>query len=94
MATRTDVAKRANVSTATVSHVVNGKESVGPEIRERVLRAIRELGYRPNHIARSLKTKKTGELALFSTDITNPYYAEVACGVEREARELGYMVWT
>ncbi|MGO8694943.1 MAG: LacI family DNA-binding transcriptional regulator [Rectinemataceae bacterium] len=92
MATRTDVAKRANVSTATVSHVVNGKESVGPEIRERVLRAIRELGYRPNHIARSLKTKKTGELALFSTDITNPYYAEVACGVEREARELGYMV--
>jgi LacI family transcriptional regulator len=90
--TRTDVAKRAKVSTATVSHVVNGKETVGPEIRERVFLAIRELGYRPNLIARSLKTKKTGELALFSTDITNPYYAEVACGVEQEARERGYMV--
>jgi DNA-binding LacI/PurR family transcriptional regulator len=90
--TRQDVAKKAHVSTATVSNVVNGRGAVGPKVRQRVQEVIKELGYQPNQIARSLKTNRTNELALFSSDIMNPYYAEVACGVEEYAREHGYLV--
>jgi LacI family transcriptional regulator len=90
--TRRDVARQAHVSTATVSNVVNGHGAVGQEVRQRVLDVIRDLGYQPNQIARSLKTKQTNEIALFSSDIMNPYYAEVACGVEEYAREQGYLV--
>ncbi len=90
--TRNDVARRAGVSIATVSNVVNGKSSVNTAMRAKVLAAIEELKYHPNHIARSLKTKKTREIALFSSDIMNPYYAEVACGIEEEARKEGYIV--
>lgn len=90
--TRKDVAHKAHVSTATVSNVINGHGAVGDEVKKRVLEVISELGYQPNQIARSLKTKQTNEIALFSSDIMNPYYAEVACGIEEYARSRGYMV--
>jgi DNA-binding LacI/PurR family transcriptional regulator len=90
--TRKDVALRAEVSTATVSNVVNRCGSVSSPVRQRVIDAINELGYQPNQIARSLKTNQTNEIALFSSDIMNPYYAEVACGIEEYAREKGYLV--
>jgi LacI family transcriptional regulator len=90
--TRKDVANKAHVSTATISNVINGHGSVSQEVRKQVLEVIEELGYQPNQIARSLKTKHTNEIALFSSDIMNPYYAEVACGIEEYARSKGYMV--
>ncbi len=92
MVTRKDVAKRAYVSTATVSNVVNNKPGVSDDLRERVWKVIHELGYRPNYVARSLKTNKTNQIALVSNMISNPYFAEVTRGIEDAAYELGYMV--
>ncbi|GAF24864.1 transcriptional regulators [Moorella thermoacetica Y72] len=87
-----DVAKKAGVSTATVSKVINKKGSVGQETTERVLKAIEELGYKPNLIAQALSGKNTHTIALILPDITNPFFAEIARGVEDRARELGYNV--
>src|SRR5215475_2964615 len=58
------VALRAGVSRATVSRVVNGSTTVAPDIRETVMRAVQELGYVPNHAARSLVTQRTNSMAL------------------------------
>lgn len=92
MVTRSDVAKYAGVSPATVSNVINKKEIVSEEAAARVMEAIKVLGYRPNMVARSLKTKETMQIALVSNDITNQYYAEVALGMEDEAKKFGYLV--
>jgi DNA-binding LacI/PurR family transcriptional regulator len=90
--TRKDVARYANVSPATVSNVINNKDIVKPSLRKKVLEAINKLGYQPNMIARSLKTRETKQIALVSNDITNQYYAEVVLGMEDEAKKAGYIV--
>ncbi len=92
MVTREDVAKAAHVSTATVSNVINNKPGVSDDLRQHVMQAIETLGYRPNLIARSLKTKETRQIALVTNGISNPYFAEVARGMEEEAYLEGYMV--
>lgn len=92
MVTRKDVARRAHVSTATVSNVINNKPGVSQDLRDRVWKAIEELGYRPNLIARSLKTRQSRQIALVTNGISNPYFAEVARGMEKEAYEEGYMI--
>lgn len=89
MANIKDVAERAGVSVATVSRVLNGHSPVA-ETRERVLAAVRELGYRPNNVARALRTARTGTLGLIIGDLTNPFFTELADAVEDEARSLGY----
>ncbi|MCR8573017.1 LacI family DNA-binding transcriptional regulator [Streptomyces sp. Isolate_219] len=89
MANIKDVAERAGVSVATVSRVLNGHSPVA-ETRERVLAAVRELGYRPNNVARALRTARTGALGLIISDLTNPFFTELADAVEDEARSLGY----
>lgn len=91
--TRDDVAKLAGVSSATVSHVVNnGPRNVSPETRAKVLQAIRELGYKPNAVARNLRRQRTSTLGLIIPDTFNPYFAEVARGIEAVAFENGYIV--
>ncbi|MCX6027623.1 MAG: LacI family DNA-binding transcriptional regulator [Chloroflexi bacterium] len=91
--TRDDVARRAGVSPATVSYVINnGPRPVSPETRARVLEAIRETGYQPNAIARSLRRQKTSTLGLVIPDTNNPYFVEVARGVETVAFEHGFKV--
>ncbi|MGQ9629551.1 MAG: LacI family DNA-binding transcriptional regulator [bacterium] len=90
MATIKDVAKFANVSIATVSHVINGTRFVREGTRKRVLRAIETLGYQPSALARGMVTKKSKTIAFLASDITNPFFAEVALGAESYARELGY----
>jgi len=90
--TRKDVAKYSGVSTATVSNVINNKDIVSVELREKVLKAIDELGYHPNMVARSLKMHQTMNIALVSNDITNKFFADIALGMENEARKYGYMV--
>lgn len=77
-----DVAKKAGVSSATVSHVINNSRAVAPGTRERVLAAINDLGYRRDAIARSLRRNHTGTIGLMISDITNPFFPDVVRGVE------------
>lgn len=80
----TDVAKRARVSIATASRVINGSEKVVPKTRDAVLNAVKELGYMPNRVARHLRQKngRRGLLGLILPDIQNPFNAEIARGIE------------
>lgn len=88
-----DVARQANVSITTVSRVLNQTEhAVNSDTRERVLKAIEELGFYPNAMARGLHLNKTKTIGLIIQDITNPYYPSIVRGVEDAAQELGYTV--
>ena len=84
-----DVARLADVSKATVSQVLSGKRPVAPTTRERVEAVIQELGYRPDGLARSLRTRRTHMVALMIPDITNPFYPLLARGLE-DGMEPGY----
>lgn len=92
-ATRNDVAALAGVSTAVVSYVVNnGPKRVAEETAIRVRQAIDALDYRPNAVARSLKTGTIKTLGLVIPDAKNPYFMAVATAVEAVARQRGYVV--
>ncbi|HAF71011.1 MAG: LacI family transcriptional regulator [Acetothermia bacterium 64_32] len=92
MATIRDVAERAGVSVATVSHVINGTRKVAPETAERVRRAMEELDYHPNAVAQSLRTRKTHVIGVVVSDITNPFFATLVRGAEDAALEAGYSI--
>lgn len=92
MSTIVEVAKRARVSTATVSNVIRATKPVSPALQERVRAAIRELDYFPNEIARSLKVKQTRMLGAVIPDITNPFFPEIIRGAEDTAFERGYFL--
>jgi len=86
-----DVAREAGVSKSTVSRVISGHKSlVREETRQRVLKAIRKLGYERNAIAGSLRTNRTCTAILIIPDITNPFWPEVARGVQDALEEQGY----
>lgn len=87
------VAERAQVSKATVSRVLNHNPQVKKEIKERVLQAIEELGYRPSAIARNLATSRTNMIGLILPDITNPYFPILARGIEDAAHRFGYTLF-
>ena len=90
--TLVDVARRAGVSTMTVSRVINGSGYASAAVQARVNQAIAELGYMPNVLARQLRSSRTKTLALVLTDITNPFFTTIARGVEDAARAQGYAV--
>lgn len=92
MATRDDVARLAGVSPATVSNVLTGRKYVSPELTQKIQWAVRELNYTPNLMARALVTSRSYQLALLVHEIANPYYAEIAEGMEEVARVNGYTV--
>ncbi|MCX7656915.1 MAG: LacI family transcriptional regulator [Treponemataceae bacterium] len=92
MVTREDVARRAGVSTATVSNVLRGRKFVSAELSRRVYAAIEELGYVPNRAARSLASRRTDHVGILVPSLQNPYYGAVAEGMETVAREHGYIV--
>ncbi len=77
-----DVARHADVSKTTVSHVISGNRPVSALTRQRVERAISTLGYRPDGLARSLRTRRTHTIALIVPDLTNPFYPVLARGLE------------
>jgi len=83
-----DVARLAGVSKSTVSRVLNGDPNVAEETRNAVVAAIKEIRYTPNALARGLNTRKTGTIGLIISDITNPFHAEVARGVEDLASDF------
>ena len=85
-----DVAREAGVSRQTVSRVLNDKMEIRASTRESVTQVIERLGYSPSGVARSLATNKTLTVGLVVPDITNPFFPEIARGVEDVAREHGY----
>lgn len=92
MPTIKDVAKQVGVSTATVSHVINKTRFVSDEVRKRVLRAIEELDYHPNAVARSLVKKRTHTIGIIISDILNPFYTAIVRGIEDVTYQSGYNV--
>ena len=92
MANIKDVAARAGVSVTTVSHVVNGTRFVMEASRKRVEEAVRELGYVPSAVARSLKHHATHTFGMLIPNNSNPYFAEVLRGVESRCFKAGYNV--
>jgi LacI family transcriptional regulator len=84
------VASRAGVSPTTVSHVLSGKRVVGAATRGTVLAAIEELGYRPNHVARNLRTRRSHMIAVVVPDITNPFYSTLTRGLADAVDAAGY----
>jgi LacI family transcriptional regulator len=92
--TQVDVARVAGVSTATVSYVVNGladgRVPISEETRQRVLRAVEELGYEPDARAQALRSGDTKTIGVIIPDIRNPHFWEHAEGIEQEARASGY----
>ncbi len=92
MATVVDVAKLAGVSTSTVSRVFSGRGYVANQTRQEVLQAAKELGYIPNHIARSLRLHRTKMIGLLISDVENSFYSTIAKNVESAAKEAGYHV--
>lgn len=87
-----DVAHRAGVGVGTASRVLNHKPGVSEEKRQRVLRAIEEMGYRRNAIARSLKVNRTKTLGVIIPDIANEFYCEIVRGAEDAARSQHYNI--
>jgi LacI family transcriptional regulator len=85
-----DVATRASVSKTTVSHVISGNRPVSMSTRTRVETAIADLGYRPDGVARSLRTRRTHVVALIIPDITNPFYPVLSRGLEHALAGAGY----
>ena len=82
-----DIARQAGVSTATVSKVLNRKDSViGDETRQKVLSLARELNYTPNSLARSLVTRKSHVIGIIVPDILNPYFTELVRACDDAAR--------
>ena len=89
-ATIVDVAQRAGVSKSLVSLVMRGSGRVGADSRRAVLRAADELGYRPNAVARSLVRQASGVVGCVLSDLHNPFFADVADGIEEAASKGGY----
>ncbi|NPV53159.1 MAG: LacI family DNA-binding transcriptional regulator [Firmicutes bacterium] len=85
-----DVAQKAGVSFATVSRVLRGERYVSAETQQAVHRAVKELGYHPNSLARNFKTKRSNIIGFVMPDISNPFFATIARGIEERARRNGY----
>ena len=92
MSTIKEVAALAGVSICTASRALNNKDNIRPETRKRILDAVRELDYRPNFSAQSLKHGRTNTLGLIVPDITNPYYPKITKSIEEYAANHGYML--
>ena len=86
------MAREAGVSTATVSHVINGTKYVTDDTRKRVLDAVERCEYHPNAHARSLASGRSNMIGLLISDISNPFFPEVVKSIESAAFERGYNV--
>lgn len=87
-----DVAQAAGVSINTVSRALNDKPDVNPETKRQILEAARSLKYKPNKLARGLRSNKTGVIGVIVADIANPFFSAVVKGMGKAARELGYSI--
>jgi LacI family transcriptional regulator len=85
MANIKDVARKAGLSVATVSHVLNGTKRTRPQTRQRVLRAVQQVGYTQNQAARNLARGKSNMMALIISDIRNPFFPEITASFQDQA---------
>ena len=92
MATLKDVAKRSGVAIGTASAVINESLWVSEKTRHRVQKAIEELNYRPNQLARNLRTQRTNTIGLIVSDITNPFFPQIIRSIDAYARRNGYLI--
>jgi LacI family transcriptional regulator len=92
MHTIRDVARLAGVSVPTVSKVLNNKGPVSAKLTKRVMDAMKAIDYQPDHVARSLKVRKTNTIGVIVPDILGWFWVEVIKGIENEARSQGYSV--
>src|SRR5437764_8658727 len=88
-----EVAEAAGVSTATVSRVLSNGLHVRPEVRARVMAAVEQLGYRPNLVARNLRSQQSNMIGLIVSDIRNPFFTSISRAVEDTAYEQGFSVF-
>ena len=91
-ATLKDIARLAHVSHTTVSRVINNRPGVKAATKQRIMQLVKELDYQPNLVARSLVVKRSKNLGMIITTISNPFYLELAKGIEDTARSFGYNV--
>jgi len=90
-----NIAQRLNVSTTTVSLVLNGKEKegrVGKEMADRIRQVASEMNYEPNYLARGLRIGRSHTIGLIVADISNPFFASLAFYIQEEAERFGYSV--
>jgi len=87
-----ELANQLGLSVATVSKVINGKGTVSAETREKVLSLAKQVNYRPNESARSLRTKNTKTIGVIIPDITNSFYTRLIKGIEERCQSVGYSV--
>lgn len=91
-ATLKDIAKRAGVSTTTVSRAVNGKPNINIQVKQRILEIAEALEYTPNTLARSLRTKKTDSIGVVIGDIADPFFAPIVRGIENVSKKKSYNI--
>src|SRR6195952_2518852 len=91
-ATLTDVAELAGVSRATASRALGGYGAVSPAVRARVTAVAAQLGYRPNVVARNVRTGTTSTIGVVIADMSNPFFAQTTRGISDAARRHGYQV--
>ncbi len=87
-----DIAKITGFSINTVSRALNGKDEVHAETRIKILAAAEKLGYRPNRLAKGLRSNKTGTIGVVVTDVSNPFFSALVKGIARAARDLDYSI--
>ena len=90
MSTMKDVARKAGVSVATVSYVINGTKAISPATCDKVKQAIKELHYSPDQTAKSFKTGRKYIIAFIVPDISNNYFSNIIDSLEQELRASGY----
>jgi LacI family transcriptional regulator len=91
-----DIAKQLNVSKTTISFIINGKakeKRISPELEDKVMKVVDELGYVPSPLAKSLRTGKTNIIGLIVEDISNPFFAHIARKIEERANNKGYKLF-
>ncbi len=88
----TDVAKAAGVSTATVSRVLHNSDAVKPATRDQVLAVIDQMNYKPNALARQMRTQKTKTVIVIVPDLGNTFFSEILYGIETCATKHGYQI--
>lgn len=85
-----DIARRLQVSATTISNALNNKPGVGKTARKKILKLAKEMGYQPNYFAKGLVSKQSYAIGLVITNIADPFYPELALGVQEQANRSGY----
>ena len=87
-----DIASLTGFSINTVSRALNNKEEVNTDTRTKILAAAAQFGYRPNRLAKGLRSNKTGTIGIVVADVANPFFSALVKGIARAARELDYSI--